>query len=270
MNVSDSEIVRSVLLNDETRSYTEVDDEVDADVILTNTCAIRDGAEKKIWQRLRKLNSMNDRTSKNYVEKRGGRNRVVGVLGCMAERLKDKMFDEGNVDLIVGPDSYRDLPRLISTLYSPEPAETASNTQLSLEETYAEIHPVRTSTTSPTAFVSIMRGCNNMCSYCIVPFTRGRERSRNHETILEEIRRLAYDDVNPLREVILLGQNVNSYHDKGEDAKSKIPGSDYITSNEGFSNTFKSRGGAGYYFTDLVEEVSNISPEMRYNAERDL
>ena len=194
MNVSDSEIVRSVLTNDDMNSYSEVDSELEADVLLTNTCAIRDGAEAKIWHRLSHLNSLNDHTSKNYsppptppnpqqINKKKKNKRIVGVLGCMAERLKDKMFEEGNVDLIAGPDAYRSLPQLIDSLVNTSSNDMrAANTQLSLEETYADVSPVRHED-NPSAFVSIMRGCNNMCSYCIVPFTRGRERSRDHTTI---------------------------------------------------------------------------------------
>jgi len=269
MNVSDTEIVRALLLSSTSPQFTEVETEDSADLLLTNTCAIREGAETKIWQRLRLLRSMDNHSSSNYSPrpaeeiptKRG--KRIVGVLGCMAERLKDSMFTEGNVDLIVGPDAYRDLPNLVGKLLdttSDDSSGRASNTQLSLEETYGEIHPIREGK-GASAFVSVMRGCNNMCSYCIVPFTRGRERSRELGTIVTEVTRLVEEQ--GVKEVVLLGQNVNSYHDKNESAIQSRPDSDYKTSSPGFSNTFKSRGGGGYYFADLVDAVSRVDPELR-------
>jgi MiaB/RimO family radical SAM methylthiotransferase len=242
MNVSDSDIVRALLIES---GMTEVTEEVLADVLLTNTCAIRDNAEQKVWHRLR--------TFRNSRRK----HQIVGVLGCMAERLKHDLLQDGLADLVVGPDAYRDLPKLIETLSEEE---TAVNVQLSLEETYADVTPVRRHN-EVSAFVSIMRGCNNLCSYCIVPFTRGRERSRPYDSILREVQTLLERD--NLKEVILLGQNVNSYHDKSEVAVLAKPEATYTTSNDGFSNLYRLRGGAGYYFADLVAAVSDLSPELR-------
>ena len=214
------------------------------------------------------------------------RKRIVGVLGCMAERLKDDMFRDGTADLVAGPDAYRDLPRLISMLAASSsssssstsssastpslPTERAVNVRLSLDETYASIAPVRSNPDDVSAFVSIMRGCNNMCSYCVVPFTRGRERSRELESVVDETKRLLEDE--GIREVILLGQNVNSYHDaRGGRAGAGEGGVDgggdggatYRTSNGGFSNVFRLRHGDGHRFADLLEAVSDLSPELR-------
>lgn len=202
--------------------------------------------------------------------------RIIGVLGCMAERLKEDMFKDGTADLVVGPDAYRDLPRLVSVLSStveskvrqPKvPTERAVNVQLSLDETYASITPVRSNPEDVSAFVSIMRGCNNMCSYCVVPFTRGRERSRDMTSIVDETRRLVEEE--DIKEVILLGQNVNSYHDLGESKRQKKRGNSnsnsttYKTSNPGFSNLYRLRDGEGHRFVDLLEAVSDLSPELR-------
>jgi MiaB/RimO family radical SAM methylthiotransferase len=244
MNVSDSDIVRGLLLE---RGMREVPTEREASILLTNTCAIREGAEVKVWNRLRQIKS----------EKR---NQVVGVLGCMAERLKHNLLQDGLADLVVGPDAYRDLPRLIDVLVHHD-EETAVNVQLSLEETYADVRPVRKNPQDISAFVSVMRGCNNMCSYCVVPFTRGRERSRPFESIVSEIKHLVEEE--NVKEVVLLGQNVNSYHDKSDSAVQLKPQAAYRVSNEGFSNLYRLRGGPGFYFVDLVEAVSDLSPELR-------
>jgi MiaB/RimO family radical SAM methylthiotransferase len=244
MNVSDSDIVRGLLLE---RGMKEVPIENEASILLTNTCAIREGAEVKVWNRLRQI-------------KAGKRNQVVGVLGCMAERLKHTLLQDGLADLVVGPDAYRDLPRLIDILMQ-EDEETAVNVQLSLEETYADVRPVRKNSEDISAFISVMRGCNNMCSYCVVPFTRGRERSRPFESIVAEIKHLVEEE--QVKEVILLGQNVNSYHDKSDLAVQLKPQAEYRVSNNGFSNLYRLRGGPGFYFVDLVEAVSDLSPELR-------
>lgn len=256
MNVSDSDIVRALLLES---GMTEVFSEPEATILLTNTCAIREGAELKVWHRLRDIKSQQQQQN----QKQPGalpRRRVVGVLGCMAERLKHDLLQDGLADMVVGPDAYRDLPRLIDILLQDD-IETAVNVQLSLEETYADVRPVRTNPQAVSAFVSVMRGCNNMCSYCVVPFTRGRERSRPFDSIVSEIRHLVEDG--HAKEVVLLGQNVNSYHDRSEAAIQSKPEADYSTSNNGFSNLYRLRGGAGYYFADLVEAVSSLSPELR-------
>ncbi|KAL3942502.1 MAG: hypothetical protein SGBAC_003314 [Bacillariaceae sp.] len=248
MNVNDSDIVRAVLLE---QGYTETELEADADVWLTNTCAIRDKAEQKVWQRLHTL------------KKRKSSTQVVGLLGCMAERLQDELLKENMADLVVGPDAYRDLPRLLRDLTdSEDPLEQAINVQLSLEETYQDIVPVRDGKSKTSAFVSIQRGCSNRCSFCIVPFTRGRERSRPFESIVNEVRELV--EVNNMKEVVLLGQNVNSYHDRSEAALDARPfNTTPSLSNSGFRNRTRRPSQGGYTFVDLVEAISDISPELR-------
>lgn len=192
MNAGDSEIVVSIM-QDEGYVYTA--DISEADVILINTCSIRDNAEQRIWGR---LNDM-----RRYRKARPSL--VVGIIGCMAERLKEKLIEDGGVDVVAGPDSYRDLPRLVR---EAESGGKGINVKLSKEETYAEIAPVRLDRNGVSAFIAIMRGCNNYCAYCVVPYTRGIERSRDPETIVAEAKSL-FD--NGYREVTLLGQNVNSY-----------------------------------------------------------
>ncbi|MFM7309424.1 MAG: radical SAM protein, partial [Flavobacteriales bacterium] len=175
MNFSDSEIVASILAQE---GFTTTRDPEEADLVLLNTCAIRDNAEQRIRGRLDYLKSVKKR--KPHL--------TVGVLGCMAERLREKLLDEEKlVDLVVGPDAYRTLPSLIEQVDS---GQKAVNVLLSREETYAEITPVRLNSNGITAFISIMRGCDNMCSFCVVPFTRGRERSRDPESIVQEAREL--------------------------------------------------------------------------------
>ncbi len=193
MNVTDSEIVVS-LLQKEGYIYTQTIDE--ADVILINTCSIRDNAEQRIWGRLREMRRL--RRSKPSL--------IIGIIGCMAERLNESLLTgDDAVDIVVGPDAYRSMPTLLREATA---GTKGANTILSVEETYAEIAPVRLDRSGVSAFVAIMRGCNNFCSYCVVPYTRGRERSRDVETILTEVRSLFE---NGYREVTLLGQNVNSY-----------------------------------------------------------
>lgn len=195
MNFADSEIVNAILIE---RGMMPVRDAEHADIVLVNTCSIRENAETKVWNRLKEFRKLK------------ARNKLltVGILGCMAERIKDQIIEEEQlVDIVVGPDSYRDIPRLIEEV---EDGRKAVNVLLSLEETYADIAPVRTTGNGVSAFVSIMRGCDNMCSFCVVPFTRGRERSRPLESILNEICQL-YDQ--GYKEITLLGQNVNSYKD---------------------------------------------------------
>ncbi len=199
MNAGDSEIVVSILQDE---GYRHTDDIAQADVILVNTCSIRDNAEQRIWGRLSEF--------KRY--RRQHPTLLVGVIGCMAERLKESLVEGGyGVDIVAGPDSYRDLPRLLREAQVGDNGTKGVkgvNVLLSTEETYAEIAPVRLDRNGVSAFVAIMRGCNNYCSYCVVPYTRGRERSRDVNTILSEVRTL-FD--NGYREVTLLGQNVNSY-----------------------------------------------------------
>jgi tRNA-2-methylthio-N6-dimethylallyladenosine synthase len=193
MNFADSEVVTSILINN---GYGTTSNIQEADTILLNTCAIRDNAEQKIRHRLQTFKAIKSKNPKV----------VIGILGCMAERLKLKLIEEEKlVDLVAGPDSYRDLPNLLDQI---ENGQKAINVFLSKEETYGDIEPVRLHSNGVSAFVSIMRGCDNMCSFCVVPFTRGRERSRDLESILNECKKL-YDQ--GYREINLLGQNVDSY-----------------------------------------------------------
>ena len=220
MNVCDSEILVSIM-QDEGYRYTE--DIAQADVILVNTCSIRDNAEQRIWGRLREFHRY----------KRARKGLVVGIVGCMAERLREELFErETVVDVVAGPDSYRELPRLVAAAAA---GGHGVNVQLSQEETYGDIRPVRLDRNGVSAFISIMRGCNNFCSYCVVPYTRGRERSRDPQTILREAQELFSAGY---REVTLLGQNVNSYRWK-----------------EGTAEAVD--------FPALVERVAGISPLLR-------
>ncbi len=193
MNAGDSEIVVSIMQEHGYR-YTESIDQ--ADIILINTCSIRDNAEQRIWGRLSAMRQLKKRKP----------SLIVGVIGCMAERLKEQLIEKGTgVDIVAGPDSYRTLPDLVRTA---EDGSKGINVELSKEETYAEIAPVRLDRNGVSAFIAIMRGCNNYCAYCVVPYTRGIERSRDPQTIVAEARTLFE---NGYREVTLLGQNVNSY-----------------------------------------------------------
>lgn len=228
MNFSDSEIVASILTKEGYQTTKAIDD---ADVVLVNTCSIRDNAEQRVRNRLVHFKTL----------KRNKPELVVGVLGCMAERLRDQLLEEEQlVDMVVGPDAYRDLPNLINQVDS---GQKAVNVLLSREETYAEISPVRLSSNGVTAFISIMRGCDNMCSFCVVPFTRGRERSRNPETIVKEAQELFNQGY---REVTLLGQNVDSYKwnitNKGE---IKDPSQPTVN------------------FAQLLEMVAKVNPDLR-------
>ncbi|KAF0727701.1 hypothetical protein Ae201684P_004367 [Aphanomyces euteiches] len=252
MNSSDSEIVRAILLK---HGYTDKPTSDEADIVLLNTCAIRENAEAKIWRR---LDVFKQNKIKARKQKKGTPTQTVGVLGCMAERLKTKLLESDKmVDLVVGPDAYRDLPNLLDVL-TQGAQDTAVNVQLSLDETYADIAPVRSDDSNPAAFVSIMRGCNNMCSYCIVPFTRGRERSRDVSSIVDNVKSLRDQGV---REIVLLGQNVNSYHDKQTEGAQEH-GRAYVPAS-GFENMFKARDALGYRFVDLLDRVSAVDPEIR-------
>lgn len=199
MNVADSEVVAAVM---DTVGYVMTDDIDKADAVLLNTCSIRDNAEQKIHSRLQYLASLK--------RKRHGR-LTVGVIGCMAERVKDDLIENHGVDLVAGPDSYLDLPALFASV---ESGEKAINVELSTTETYRDIIPMKITGNRVSGFISIMRGCNNFCSYCIVPYTRGRERSREAESILRELSDLRERG---FKEVTLLGQNVNSYNYTGPD-----------------------------------------------------
>lgn len=221
MNVSDSEIVAAVLREN---GYGLTHDPDRADVVLLNTCAIRENAEQKVRRRLDVFRAQK-RKAKGDLK--------LGVLGCMAERLRHKLLEQEKlVDLVVGPDAYRDLPRLLSV--NEESGQAAVNVQLSKQETYADIAPVRYDTNGLSAFVSIMRGCDNMCSFCVVPFTRGRERSRPATSILAECEQLVEMGY---KEVTVLGQNVNSYRFEHE--------------------------GTRVNFAELLYRISLISPELR-------
>ena len=204
MNFSDSEIVASIL---EKEGYTTTSNSEEANLILINTCSIREKAEQTVRKRIKEFKKKKEKKS----------DLIIGILGCMAERLKEKFLDEEKlVDLVIGPDAYRDLPKLIK---ETNEGRKAVNVILSKEETYADINPVRLNSNGVTAFVSIMRGCDNMCSFCVVPFTRGRERSRNPESILSEVKELSKIGY---KEVTLLGQNVDSYLWFGGGAKKDI------------------------------------------------
>ncbi len=221
MNFSDSEIVASILFDS---GYQLTRDFSDADLIFLNTCSIREKAEQTVRKRLTDFNKI--KSIKPDV--------LVGVLGCMAERLKKNLLTEERiVDIVVGPDAYRTLPQLIS---EAETGQKAVNVILSREETYADIQPVRLDKNGITAFVSIMRGCDNMCSFCVVPFTRGRERSRNYQSIVEEARMLWEKGY---KEVTLLGQNVDSYKWKNEEGETEVN------------------------FAQLLELVAQINPMLR-------
>ncbi|KAG0228879.1 CDK5 regulatory subunit associated protein 1 [Actinomortierella wolfii] len=248
MNVNDTEILMAIMNE---AGYTKAAEQDEADIVFLVTCAIRENAETRIWNRLSELKRRKLDSPKN-------KEPIVGVLGCMAERLKDKLLDSDKlVDLVCGPDAYRSIPHLLSL--SESTRQGVANVMLSADETYADIVPVRISPESFTAHLSIMRGCNNMCSFCVVPFTRGNERSRNVESILREVRQLSDQGV---KEVILLGQNVNSYRDTSQDGVQLSAGIGADLSNEGFKTIYKRKEG-GMRFTELLDRVSLIDPEMR-------
>ncbi|MDR0836234.1 MAG: tRNA (N6-isopentenyl adenosine(37)-C2)-methylthiotransferase MiaB [Tannerella sp.] len=193
MNVADSEIVSSVMQTD---GYTLTEKVEEADAVFVNTCSVRDNAEQRVIGRLQYFQSL----------KKNNKSLIIGVLGCMAERVRDELISHYGVDLVAGPDSYMDLPNLVGAV---ERGEKAINVELSANETYKDVTPLKIVGVNVSGFVSIMRGCNNFCSYCIVPYTRGRERSRDTESILNEVLDMQSKGY---KEVTLLGQNVNSYH----------------------------------------------------------
>ncbi len=228
MNFSDSEIVASILTNE---GYVTTDQEGEADLILVNTCSIRENAETRVMNRLGQFKKA----------KKHNPGLIIGVLGCMAERMRETLLEkEKLVDIVAGPDAYRDLPGLIEEATE---GRKAVNVLLSREETYAEISPIRLSSNGVTAFISIMRGCDNMCSFCVVPFTRGRERSRNPETIFKEAKEL-FDQ--GYREVTLLGQNVDSYR--------------WNMSSKG---VIKDESAPTVNFAGLMDMVAQVSPLLR-------
>lgn len=233
MNFSDSEIIASIMGE---HGFVSTNDEFDADVIFLNTCAIRDNAEQRIRDRLKHLRN----------NKKQNRDLIVGVLGCMAERLKDKLLEEEHlVDVVAGPDSYRELPKLVAEV---DDGARAINVLLSREETYGDLNPVRLNSNGVSAFVSIMRGCDNMCSFCVVPFTRGRERSRDPQSILKEVTDLVQAG---FKEVILLGQNVDSYLWFGGGPKKE------------FKTLTKEEQDNSVDFADLLEMVATAAPKLR-------
>lgn len=234
MNMSDSEIVASILAKE---GYNTTHLLEEADLILVNTCSIRDKAEQTIRKRLQKYNA---------VKQKSNRNMKIGVLGCMAERLKTKFLEEEKMlDLVVGPDAYRDLPNLVKEV---EDGRNAINVILSKEETYADVSPVRLNTNGVSAFVTITRGCDNMCTFCVVPFTRGRERSRDPESIINEVNDLWN---NNFKEITLLGQNADSYLWFGGGLKK-----DFVKASEIAQATSIS-------FAKLLEMVALAVPKMR-------
>ena len=233
MNFSDSEIVASILKKE---GYTLCDQIENSDLVLINTCSIREKAEDTVRKRLETIN----------FHKKNKPSMVVGILGCMAERLKDKLLNEEKiVDIVAGPDAYRDLPNLVKNVIYKN--EKSINTILSLEETYENIEPVRINSNGITAFISIMRGCDNMCSFCVVPYTRGRERSRNPHSIINEAKDLFNKGY---REITLLGQNVDSFKWSP-------------TNNNKIKLEKQSENKDVVYFSDLLEMTANISPDLR-------
>jgi MiaB/RimO family radical SAM methylthiotransferase len=246
MNESDTEIVHSILRG---AGLKQTDQLEQAEVLLVNTCAIRDNAEQRVWERLHYFRSL----SKN--KKKTAPRPMVAVLGCMAERLKEKLLETDKlVDVVAGPDAYRDLPRLLEI---ERGGEGRVNVLLSMDETYADITPVRHADNKVSAFISIMRGCENMCSFCIVPQTRGRERSRPIDSIVNEVKLLSQQGY---KEVTLLGQNVNSYNDLSEQKRILTPTRDAKT--PGFMNISK-RPIEVHGFTELLRRVAAVDPEIR-------
>ena len=230
MNVADSEVVASVM---QMAGYEPCEDIKDADAVFLNTCSVRDNAEQKIYNRLDTLDA----------ERRKGHKMIIGVLGCMAERVKEDLLQNHHADLVAGPDSYLSLPDLVA---QAETGHKAINIELSTSETYRDIVPQRLHGAKIGGYVSIMRGCNNFCHYCIVPYTRGRERSRDIESILREVRDLRDRGY---KEVTLLGQNVNSYIIMNEETK--------------FGGRRESQLGMRNGFPDLLRAVALEAPEMR-------
>ncbi len=221
MNVADSEVVAAVM---ETAGYETIETQDGCDAIFINTCSIRDNAEQKIFSRLTQLNAL---------RRKHGRHFLIGVLGCMGERIKEQLIKEHGVDIVAGPDAYLDLPHLVA---AAECGEKAINIELSTTETYRDVIPKRIGNSRISGYISIMRGCNNFCSYCIVPYTRGRERSREPQSIINELHDLQQRG---FKEVTLLGQNVNSYNYTDPETGNKVG------------------------FAQLLTMVADAAPEMR-------
>ena len=220
MNVADTEVVASIMEMD---GYIITDDLESADAVFVNTCSIRENAEQRVISRLEYFNAIKRKRNDKL---------IIGVLGCMAERVKEVLIEQHHADLVIGPDSYLDLPNLIS---AAEQGEKAINVELSKTETYKDVIPLKIGGNNISGFISIMRGCNNFCTYCIVPYTRGRERSRDTESILNELNDLKKRG---FKEVTLLGQNVNSY-------------------------LYNNNGNQSTDFSDLLDMVAKHAPEMR-------
>ena len=248
MNVADSEVVASIM---KMADYEPCDSIEDADAVFLNTCSVRDNAEQKIIHRLEALNALRNKRKKE------GRGLIIGVLGCMAERVKETLLNDHHTDLVAGPDSYLSLPDLIAQC---ELGQKAIDVNLSLTETYRDVMPTRPHGTHISGFVSIMRGCNNFCHYCIVPYTRGRERSRDLTSIIAEVKDLASRGY---KEVTLLGQNVNSY---STPPAPRAGGSDTSASEEEAIGEVTSppiRGAGGVTFPELLRAVAHAVPGMR-------
>ena len=253
MNFSDSEIVASILSE---QGFSTTNEYEEADVIFINTCSIRENAETRVRNRLKQFRAV----------KRENKDLVIGVLGCMAERLKAKFLEEEKlVDVVVGPDAYRDLPNLIAQVND---GHKAINVLLSREETYADLSPIRLNSNGISAFISIMRGCDNMCSFCVVPFTRGRERSRDPFSIIREATELRDAGY---KEITLLGQNVDSYKwvphpqsfSEGEGSAGELGENEKNKSAHNTSLSFGEGRGEALNFANLLEMVAAVSPDMR-------
>jgi tRNA-2-methylthio-N6-dimethylallyladenosine synthase len=239
MNLADSEVMASIM---QAEGFKTTNDPLQADVVFLNTCAIRDNAEAKIWGRLKEMKG----------NKRKNPGMIIGLMGCMAERLKEKLLEQDQlVDIVVGPDAYRDIPKLIQQV---EEGQRAVNVLLSREETYAEITPVRLGSNGVNAFISIMRGCDNMCSFCVVPFTRGRERSREPESIVREATELFEQGY---KEVTLLGQNVDSYKWSASASLSNLSAP---LNNHSAGSAVEE---TVVNFAQLLEKVAQVSPNLR-------
>ena len=273
MNVADSEVVASVM---QMADYETTDDINNADAVFLNTCSVRENAENKIFHRLDALHAENLKMKRSLSAPSDKSPRILGILGCMAERMKEELINKYHADLVAGPDSYLNLPNLIAQC---ELGQKAIDTDLSLTETYRDVLPQRAHGMHISGFVSIMRGCNNFCHYCIVPYTRGRERSRDVDSILKECRDLRDRGY---KELTLLGQNVNSYKaplqlprggeslDSNEDLENSLSNSSAQTlvNNEdpNVSNKVSPRGdleGASVSFPQLLRMVAEAVPEMR-------
>ena len=249
MNVADSEVVASVM---QMAGYGTTDDLDSADAIFINTCSVRDNAEQRIFARLNTLNALRRRRQRRL---------IIGIIGCMAERMKDELINNHGVDLVAGPDSYLELPNLIA---AAENGEKAINVELSTTETYRDVIPTRLGSSRTSGFISIMRGCNNFCTYCIVPYTRGRERSREPQSILNELHDL---QAKGFKEVTLLGQNVNSYLYKNSP---KETGDNMTASGANVNSPSKIEGAGGSMttcdnvdFAALLAMVAEAAPKMR-------